>query len=128
MVFPLGATGAGNIERAIVLLRTRTSCILRKRGAEEQTANADEYSLDDKMRICRLGRNPIIRDEQLLYQLDLLLCHHLGGNKTGNREYQVKQARLGELLGSVRINGHDNGFRVLLRKQRQIWTSLFVGI
>ena len=43
----------------MVLLQTRISCILRKRGEEEQTANTDEYSLDDKMRICRLGRNPI---------------------------------------------------------------------
>lgn len=64
----------------MVLLQTRISCILRKRGEEEQTANADEYSLDDKMRIC-----------------------------------------------TVRINGHGNGFLVLLRKQRQIWTSLLQG-
>ena len=87
MVFAFGASWVYNIERAMVLLQTRISRILRKRGEEEQTANADGYSLDDRMRVCRLGAQSYII---------------WGGHKTGNREYQVKQARLRELLGSVR--------------------------
>ena len=31
MVFPFGSTWVGNLERAMVLLQTRISCILRKK-------------------------------------------------------------------------------------------------
>ena len=86
--------------------------MLRKRGEEKQTANADEYSKHDKRRICRFG------SYSLGWAITISVSVAALPSFDWPQEISWDRARSGNLLRPVRIYGHCNAFRVSLRKQR----------